>query len=50
MKAIFTESGFVESTTTDEDIGIVLESTNFYAEQGGQVLLSVGSVLCIIKI
>jgi hypothetical protein len=39
VKAIFTESGFVESTTTTEDIGIILESSSFYAEQGGQVLL-----------
>lgn len=37
VKAIFAHSGFVESTATAEDVGIVLESTSFYAEQGGQV-------------
>lgn len=36
VKAIFTSAGFEESTT-DEDVGIVLDSTSFYAEQGGQV-------------
>lgn len=37
VKAIFTDSGFVDSTTATEHVGIVLESTSFYAEQGGQV-------------
>lgn len=37
VKAIFTDSGFVESSMTTEDVGIVLESTSFYAEQGGQI-------------
>lgn len=36
VEAIFTSTGFEESTT-DEDAGIVLDSTSFYAEQGGQV-------------
>jgi len=36
VKAIFTTTGFEESTS-DEDVGIVLDSTSFYAEQGGQV-------------
>lgn len=36
VKAIFTSSGFEESTT-DEDVGIVLDTTSYYAEQGGQV-------------
>lgn len=36
VKAIFTSTGFEESTC-DEDVGIVLDTTSFYAEQGGQV-------------
>lgn len=36
VKAIFTSTGFEESTS-DEDVGIVLDTTSFYAEQGGQV-------------
>lgn len=36
VKAIFTSSGFEESTS-DEDVGIVLDTTSYYAEQGGQV-------------
>ena len=37
IKAIYTGSEFVESASADDDVGIVLESTSFYAEQGGQV-------------
>ncbi|OMP11786.1 Alanine-tRNA ligase, class IIc [Corchorus olitorius] len=37
IKAIYTGSEFVESTIAGDDVGIVLESTSFYAEQGGQV-------------
>lgn len=36
VKAIFTSSGFEESTS-DEDVGIVLDTTSYYAEQGGQI-------------
>ncbi|KAG0615366.1 hypothetical protein M758_5G035500 [Ceratodon purpureus] len=36
VKAIFTSTGFEESTA-DEDVGIVLDATSFYAEQGGQI-------------
>jgi hypothetical protein len=36
VKAIFTSTGF-EQSTADEDVGIVLDATSFYAEQGGQV-------------
>jgi alanyl-tRNA synthetase len=36
VKAIFTSTGFEESTS-DEDVGIVLDTTSFYAEQGGQI-------------
>ncbi|KAK7264134.1 hypothetical protein RJT34_31738 [Clitoria ternatea] len=37
VKAIYTGSEFVDSVNKDGDIGIVLESTSFYAEQGGQI-------------
>ncbi|XP_027355094.1 alanine--tRNA ligase isoform X1 [Abrus precatorius] len=37
VKAIYTGSEYVDSVNTDGDIGIVLESTSFYAEQGGQI-------------
>ncbi|KAA3462514.1 alanine--tRNA ligase-like [Gossypium australe] len=36
IKAIYTGSEFVESVSAGDDVGIVLESTSFYAEQGGQ--------------
>ncbi|KAG8475364.1 hypothetical protein CXB51_032173 [Gossypium anomalum] len=36
IKAIYTSSEFVESVSAGDDVGIVLESTSFYAEQGGQ--------------
>lgn len=37
VKAIYTGSEFVDTVNTSDDIGVVLESTSFYAEQGGQV-------------
>ncbi|XP_058004551.1 alanine--tRNA ligase isoform X2 [Hevea brasiliensis] len=37
IKAIYTGSKFLESSTTGNEVGIVLESTSFYAEQGGQI-------------
>ncbi|KAH7372887.1 hypothetical protein KP509_17G026800 [Ceratopteris richardii] len=37
VKAIFTDSGFVDDINTTEEMGLVLESTSFYAEQGGQI-------------
>ena len=40
VKAIYTGSEFVDSASAGNEVGIVLESTNFYAEQGGQVLYS----------
>ena len=39
VKAIYTGSEFIASASGDEDFGLVLESTSFYAEQGGQVQL-----------
>jgi alanyl-tRNA synthetase len=39
VKAIYTGSEFVAATSGDEDFGLVLASTSFYAEQGGQVHL-----------
>ena len=38
IKAIYTGSEFIGSTTAGNEVGLVLESTSFYAEQGGQVL------------
>uniref|UniRef100_A0ACD5U6P3 Uncharacterized protein n=1 Tax=Avena sativa TaxID=4498 RepID=A0ACD5U6P3_AVESA len=37
VKAIYTGSEFVAASSGDEDFGLVLESTSFYAEQGGQI-------------
>ena len=38
VKAIYTGSEFINSASAGNEVGIVLESTNFFAEQGGQVL------------
>lgn len=38
IKGIYTGSEFIESAASGNEIGIILESTSFYAEQGGQVL------------
>lgn len=38
VKAIYTGSEFIEVSSSEHDAGIVLESTSFYAEQGGLVL------------
>ncbi|MBA0855228.1 hypothetical protein Goshw_010860, partial [Gossypium schwendimanii] len=37
IKAIYNGSEFMENATAGDDVGIVLESTSFYAEQGGQI-------------
>ncbi|XP_050209897.1 alanine--tRNA ligase-like [Mercurialis annua] len=37
IKAIYTGTEFLESSTSGNEVGIVLESTSFYAEQGGQI-------------
>ncbi|CAN8302991.1 unnamed protein product [Cochlearia groenlandica] len=37
VKAIYTGSGFLESSTSGDNVGLVLASTSFYAEQGGQI-------------
>eukprot|EP00252_Welwitschia_mirabilis_P009432 TRINITY_DN21_c0_g1_i1.p1 TRINITY_DN21_c0_g1~~TRINITY_DN21_c0_g1_i1.p1 ORF type:complete len:1007 (-),score=222.12 TRINITY_DN21_c0_g1_i1:388-3408(-) len=37
VKAIYNGSEFLSTVSTGEDVGIVLESTSFYAEQGGQI-------------
>ncbi|KDP43289.1 hypothetical protein JCGZ_24210 [Jatropha curcas] len=37
IKAIYTGSEILETFTTGDEVGIVLESTSFYAEQGGQI-------------
>lgn len=47
VKAIYTGSEFVDSVNTDGDVGVILESTSFYAEQGGQVF-SIVNILYMI--
>ncbi|CAH1419519.1 unnamed protein product [Lactuca virosa] len=37
IKAIYTGSEYVELASVGDDVGIILESTSFYAEQGGQI-------------
>ncbi|ERM93908.1 alanine--tRNA ligase [Amborella trichopoda] len=37
IKAIYTGAEFLESASAGAEVGIVLDSTNFYAEQGGQI-------------
>ncbi|KAK2990010.1 hypothetical protein RJ640_004688 [Escallonia rubra] len=37
IKAIYTGSEFLESVVGGAEVGLVLESTSFYAEQGGQI-------------
>ncbi|WOK95046.1 alanine--tRNA ligase [Canna indica] len=37
VKAIYTGAEFIETASDGADFGIVLESTSFYAEQGGQI-------------
>lgn len=38
LQAIYTGSEFLEGASGSNEIGVVLKSTSFYAEQGGQVL------------
>lgn len=38
VKAIYNGSEFVETSVAGSDFGVILESTSFYAESGGQVL------------
>jgi alanyl-tRNA synthetase len=35
-KAIFSGAGFPD-TTSEHDVGVILDSTSFYAEQGGHI-------------
>ncbi|XP_010273668.1 PREDICTED: alanine--tRNA ligase [Nelumbo nucifera] len=37
IKAIYTGAEFVESATAGDEVGVILETTSFYAEQGGQI-------------
>ncbi|KAL3652105.1 hypothetical protein CASFOL_001786 [Castilleja foliolosa] len=37
IKAIYTGSEFLESVAPGEEVGLILETTSFYAEQGGQI-------------
>ncbi|KAK9101751.1 hypothetical protein Sjap_019005 [Stephania japonica] len=43
VKAIYSGSMFLDDVGTDEEVGIVLDTTNFYAEQGGQIF-DIGSL------
>ncbi|WKA06121.1 hypothetical protein VitviT2T_024038 [Vitis vinifera] len=37
IKAIYTGIEFLESAAAGDEVGIILETTSFYAEQGGQI-------------
>ncbi|KAL3613527.1 hypothetical protein CASFOL_042631 [Castilleja foliolosa] len=37
IKATYTGSEFLESVAPVEEVGLILETTSFYAEQGGQI-------------
>lgn len=37
IKAIYSGIEFLEEIAAGDEVGIILESTSFYAEQGGQV-------------
>ena len=41
IQAIYTGSEYLESAAGDSEVGVVLKSTSFYAEQGGQVLYAI---------
>lgn len=41
IKAIYTGSEFMENAGVGDEVGIILESTSFYAEQGGQVVSTI---------
>lgn len=46
IKAVYTGGEFLESVVPGEEVGLILQTTSFYAEQGGQVNISV-NLLCI---
>jgi alanyl-tRNA synthetase len=50
VKAIYTGSEYIATAYGDLDFGLVLESTSFYAEQGGQVRLLDSAVFDIDRI
>lgn len=37
IKAIYTGREFLDSVVGRDEVGVILETTSFYAEQGGQV-------------
>ncbi|PIA45927.1 hypothetical protein AQUCO_01600281v1 [Aquilegia coerulea] len=37
IKAIYSGSEFVDSAVTGDEVGVVLKTTSYYAEQGGQI-------------
>lgn len=48
IKAIYTGSEFMDSVAAGSLVGIILESTSFYAEQGGQVLQNLWFIFPVI--
>ncbi|OVA11024.1 Alanine-tRNA ligase [Macleaya cordata] len=45
IKAIYNGAEFLETATADDEVGIIMETTSFYAEQGGQIF-DTGSLDC----
>ncbi|XP_034709623.1 alanine--tRNA ligase-like [Vitis riparia] len=45
IKAIYTGTEFLESAAAGDEVGIILETASFYAEQGGQIF-DTGSLEC----
>lgn len=48
IKAIYTGSEFMDSVAAGSLVGVILESTSFYAEQGGQVLQNLWFIFPVI--
>ena len=45
IKAIYTGTEFLGNAGFGDEVGIILETTSFYAEQGGQVWYSLSHTL-----
>ncbi|MCL7052207.1 hypothetical protein MKW94_009545 [Papaver nudicaule] len=45
VKAIYNGTEYVNSIDVGDEVGIILETTSFYAEQGGQIF-DTGSIMC----
>ncbi|RZC57337.1 hypothetical protein C5167_004641 [Papaver somniferum] len=46
VKAIYNGAVYMNNTDVADAVGIIMETTSFYAEQGGQILGS-GSISCL---